>query len=86
MAKKSNEEIEYDLLIANIRDLCKTKQGKDLIWYLLGFCELYSDTFTGNSQTYYNEGKRAVGLELLRLLEEADNTIYPRLILEKLED
>jgi hypothetical protein len=51
----------------------------------LGLCNLYTSTFTGNSQTFYLEGKRDVGLDILKLLEDADPTIYPKLILDKQE-
>jgi len=81
--KKSPEELEYHALIENVRELMKLRQGKEVIWYILSLCNLYGDIFTGNSRTFYEEGKRAVGLEILGLLEEADKTIYPRLLLER---
>ena len=83
MAKKTNEEIEYDTLVANTRELLKTKAGKDFIWYILSIANLYGDNFTGNSQTFYLEGKRSVGLEVLQLLEDVDKTAYARLLLDK---
>jgi hypothetical protein len=62
-----------------------TRQGKIFMWQILGLCNLYTSTFTGNSQTFYLEGKRDVGLDILKLLEDADPTIYPKLILENQE-
>ena len=64
-----------------VKRLLKTSDGRAFIWYVLSLCELYSSTFTGNSTTFYREGKRDIGLEILRLLEEVDPTAYPRLIL-----
>lgn len=81
--KKSEEEKTYDLLLANVRELSKYRFGKEFIWHVLSICNLYTDGFTGDDQTFYNEGKRAVGLQLLQLLDEADPTMYARLILEK---
>ena len=81
--KKSAEELEYDLLVSNTRELLKTKHGQDFIWNVLGLCDIYSDTFTGNSQTFYLEGKRAVGLAILQLLEDVDATAYATLLLNK---
>jgi len=83
MAGKTDEEIEYDTLVANTRELLKTKAGKDFIWYILSIANLYGDNFTGNSQTFYLEGKRSIGLEVLQLLEDVDKTAYARLLLDK---
>jgi len=84
--RKSNEEIKYDVLVSNTRELMKTSYGKEFVWYILGLCGLYSETFTGNSQTFYNEGKRSIGLDLLSLLDDADPTIYPRLVIENIDN
>jgi hypothetical protein len=83
--KKSHDEREYEILCENVRMLLATRQGKDFVWHVLGLCNLYTSTFTGNSQTFYLEGKRDVGLDILKLLEDADPTIYPKLILDKQE-
>ena len=84
---KADKQYDKDrgALEANIRELAKTKHGKSLIWEVLSMCGLYASTFTGNSQGAFLEGKRAVGLELLQLLEDADGTIYPKLLLEMME-
>ena len=81
--KKSRDEREYDVLLANVREVLKTSHGRDVVWHILGLAGIYSDAFTGNSTTFYNEGKRAVGLQVMQLLDDADLTIYPRLLKEK---
>lgn len=65
----------------NVKTLMATRQGQEVIWEILGMCDLYSDTFTGDNRAYYHEGKRAVGLMILSMLEEADKAIYPNLLL-----
>jgi len=80
---KSDEEIKYDLLVSNTRKMLKTRPGQDFVWHILAICNLYGDVFTGNSQTFYYEGKRAVGLEVLQLLEDVDKTAYAELLLLK---
>jgi len=81
--KLSVEEREYMTLLDDTRRLASLPQGRSFIWHVLSLCELHSSSFTGNSRTFYNEGKRDVGLNLLQLLEEADPTIYPSLIMER---
>jgi len=81
--KRTPEEQEYLNLVNNTRDVIKTPQGRALIWHFLSMCPLYSDTFSGNSRTFYEEGKRAVGLEMLGFLEDVDPTFYPKMLLEE---
>lgn len=83
MAKKTDEEKEYLVTLANVREVLKTRQGKDVVWRILGMCDIYGFHFTGDNSTFYNEGRREVGLDILRLILDADPTAYARLILEK---
>jgi len=83
--KLTDEEREYRALLENVRQLMKSKAGQDVVWFILSMCNLYGDQFSGNSRTFYEEGKRSVGLEILQLLEEADATIYPRLLLDMMK-
>lgn len=80
--KKTDEEKEYHVLLENVRELLKSGSGKRVIWYILSFCDIYSDTFTGDRRVDYLTGRRGVGLSILQLLEDADPTAYPRLLLE----
>ena len=88
MARKKSavtqEEKDYELLLANVREVLKSRQGKQVIWHILSLSNIYSDSFTGNSTTFYNEGRRAIGLQILQLLEDADPTLYPRLLLDNI--
>lgn len=76
----SDDRKDFD---ANVREVMKTRQGQEVMWEILGFCGLYDDKFTGDSNTFYLEGKRAIGLQILDMLEMADPTIYARLLLDK---
>ncbi len=76
---------ERALLLANTREVAKTEQGKALIWEVLSMCGLYTQTFTGNSQGAFLEGRRSVGIEILQLLEDMDKTFYPNLLLSNQE-
>jgi len=78
---KTTEEKEVDLRSANIRALVKTRPGRELVWEVLGMCDLNTP---GASK--YQAGKRQVGLDLLQILEDADPTIYPNLILENIKN
>jgi hypothetical protein len=81
--RKSKEEKEYDVLLANVREVSKSRAGKEFIWYVLSAAGIYGEPFTGDNRTFYNEGRRSLGLQLLQLLDDADLSIYPRLLLDK---
>jgi hypothetical protein len=42
--------------------------GREVLFDLLNQCGLFRDSFTGNSQTFYNEGRRAAGLYVFKNL------------------
>jgi hypothetical protein len=83
MEKQTEEEKEYSNLLSDIRELSKSSPGKNFIWHVLSLCNLYTESFTGNSHTFHLEGKRSVGLQVLLALEDADPTLYARLLLDK---
>ena len=49
-----------------LRNILKTKDGRWFLMRLLDKTKVNSETFTGNSQTFYNEGKRSIGISLVQ--------------------
>ena len=43
--------------------------GRLVLNDILARCRVFSTTFTGNSQTFFLEGGRAIGLQILEMLE-----------------
>lgn len=41
-----------------------TKEGRRMIWKQLESAKIFHSCYTGNSATFYNEGRRDLGLEL----------------------
>lgn len=50
--------------------LLKNKEGRWFLMRMLDATGINSNSFTGNSTTFFNEGKRQVGLELLGRISE----------------
>ena len=46
-----------------------TKQGRRVVWRLLGEAGVFRSSFTGNSETFFREGKRALGLHMLEQIQ-----------------
>lgn len=45
--------------------LMSSKQGRRWVWNFLGEAGVFRSSFTGNSETFFKEGKRAMGLMVL---------------------
>jgi len=72
----SEESKRLEIQNGNIRELVATTNGRAFLWEVLAICDIYSP-----ASGKYAAGKRAVGLEILGMLEEASPTIYPNLII-----
>ena len=86
--KKTDDDVAYDKVIRATRKVLELDEGRDFIWEILGLTGLYTPSFTGNSTTFFNEGKRSIGLDLLALMNDADPQAYAKMQIEqsKLED
>lgn len=63
--------------------LMKAPQGRRIVHRLLSISGVNRTTFTGNSETFFREGKRAVGLELQsEIIKHAPNG-YAEMIREQ---
>ncbi len=78
-----NDTDIHKKLEADVNSVMGTPQGKDLIWEVLSLCGIYENQFTGNSSTFFNEGRRSVGIDLIQMLTDADPTLYAQLLLER---
>jgi hypothetical protein len=61
------KELRMQQLYMNV---FSSPEGKEVFRDILDFCMTFQTTMTGNSWTYFNEGKRAVGLMLLARREK----------------
>ena len=63
-----------------------TEQGRRFLWDLLAFTGVYRSSFTGNSTTFFNEGRRDVGLKLIGQLNEYAPEVYVTMLKENAND
>jgi hypothetical protein len=64
---EKKERIRLSRLYKKIFD--ESDDGREVFRDLMNFCMTFVSTMTGNSYTYFNEGKRAVGLHVLEMRE-----------------
>lgn len=54
-----------DVAAADFKWLMSDKRGRRIVWKLLESTGVFRSSFTGNSETFFREGARNVGLMLL---------------------
>ena len=55
----------------DLRDVMARPEGRRVMWRVLVSAGIYSDGFTGDNRTFFNEGRRSIGLQLMAELEAA---------------
>jgi len=81
-SKQKERKAEYEKINSAYKFVFQTAQGKVVLDDILSKGMLWQTTFTGNSQTYFNEGKRDLALYVLKRTNTAD----PNIIIRMMED
>ena len=80
--KSHVKQAAKDEKLARIREIedvvavMETESGRRLVWRLLCRAGVFTSSFTGNSTTFFNEGRRDQGLFLLSEIMEACDELY----------
>ena len=71
---KRREEVEYNKTCndLDLTTVLSTANGRRFLWNLLAKCRVFHSCYTGNNDTFYNEGRRDVGLEILDNIMRVD--------------
>ncbi len=71
-----------ELELADVAGILMTESGRRFYWNLLKKCGVFESSFTGNNTTFFNEGQRNIGLQLLNDLNEAYPDAYIKMLQE----
>jgi hypothetical protein len=80
--REKTEKFLRDQEIADVKFLLSTQQGRRYIWKHMSNAGIYNTSFTGNSTTFFNEGKRDIGLKMLAEVMEASPESYVQMMKE----
>ena len=80
---ESKQKRKRDYELDDVRYILASPQGRRFFWKYLDFCGVFRTSFTGNSQTFFNEGLRNVGLKMLSDLNDADPNAYVKIMNEQ---
>lgn len=50
--------------VNGLKVIVENEDARAWLWELLGFCGIARSSFTGNSETFFREGQRNVGLRI----------------------
>ncbi len=59
-----------------LKALLSKTGGRNFVWRLLTECGVYHTSFTGDNETFFNEGKRQIGLWVLEEIFQSDKKAY----------
>jgi hypothetical protein len=71
--------------LEDVRWILSTKSGRRFFWRYIGDCGVFRSSFTGSSDTFFKEGMRIVGLNLLSDINDADPKAYALMMSENSE-
>ena len=85
-AKESKIKLERDQELADIKDILETDAGIRFFKRFLRESKMFTTTFTGNSQTFFLEGQRALALRFFADICDAAPARIIDVITEKIEE
>jgi phosphoglycolate phosphatase-like HAD superfamily hydrolase len=83
MAANEAARLANELEVADFKWLMDSQQGRRFAWRLLEQTGVYRSSFTGDSQTFFNEGQRNIGLKLIAQIHEITPDAYPLMLAER---
>jgi cytochrome oxidase Cu insertion factor (SCO1/SenC/PrrC family) len=84
--KRSDKDADknYKLFVAKVRELTKDSNFEDFVNFLLDTTNFNGNNYTNdNNLTMYLTARRSVFFDVMSVLEEADPTYYPRILLKR---
>jgi len=87
ISKKEKDVKNYELQEqADLKFVLASAQGRRILWKYLSVSGVYEQSFTGNSTTFFNEGRRSIGLLILADIMEANPESYLQMMMESKGD
>lgn len=81
------QNLEDEQRDADIMSLMATPLGRRFLWWLIDkHTNVHGTTFTGDNQTFHNEGQRFVGVTLMLHIHRVAPQLYSKMVEEGLAD
>lgn len=79
---KVKERFSRDRELDDLRVVLSSVQGRRFVWKVLNKAGVFRSSFTGDNATFFNEGRREIGLMIIADVMDADETAYGRMAKE----
>lgn len=88
--RSQSRAVEDNLRMRRLSDdrsleaVLSTPEGRAFIWRVIAeICGIFRQSYTGNSETFFNEGRRAVGAQLLGEVRRLQPELYLRMVVDQ---
>ena len=68
--------------VEDLKSLRALPAFRRFYWRYLQECGVFKSSFTGSSETFFNEGRRDIGLRMMADLNESNPAVYASLVTE----
>ena len=82
--ERVSESVKRD--VEDFKWVMSNRRGRRFAHRLLDQCGVFRSSFTGNSTTFFNEGQRNIGLQVLAMVNEHTPDAYVLMLKEHKED
>lgn len=80
---KKRSKSEREQALDDLEAVCSTPHGRRTIWRYLSLCGMFRTSYYGDvNQALFLEGQRNIGLQIVADLNEADPSIYLKMMQE----
>lgn len=80
--RRKEKELQREIELKDLRFVLESSQGRRVIQRLVG--NPFQNSFTGNSNTYFNEGIRLMSTKLAREIKEANPQVAAQILIDAL--
>lgn len=84
-AEASRRHRETRLAAEDFKWLMSDKRGRRIVFRWLERTGVFQSSFTGDAETFFREGQRNVGLQLLAQVNDLTPQLYPTMLKEQRE-
>ena len=84
MASSQEPPAEVKQRESDMRWLLSQPQGRRLLWSLIQQCGVDRISYTGNSETFWREGQRSIGVQLAADAKALAPDLYKQMVIENL--
>lgn len=79
-------ELQRTREVEDFKWLMKHEAGRRFMWRVLSMTGVFRTSMTGDNRTFFNEGARSVGLQLMAELNDHSIEAYVKMLKERQND